>query len=55
MTEKIYDKENTAHIHGALDKRIVLGINSDNNDETNGDLSFIDFKKYFKRGKKYKN
>lgn len=46
--EKIYLKE-TAHIHGTLGKSIVLGINPDNNDEVNGDITFISFKKYYQR------
>ena len=47
--EAIYNKEKAAHIHGALDKDIILGINPDTNDEIDGDLSFISFKKYYQR------
>ena len=46
--EKIYNKS-VAHIHGVINQIIVLGINPDHNDEIDGDLTFIDFKKYYQR------
>lgn len=47
--EKIYKNETVAHIHGSLRNRIVLGINSNQDDEADGDLTYIGFKKYYQR------
>lgn len=49
--ELLYGNEgvDVSHIHGSLGNRIILGINSDKNDEIDGDLTFIDFKKYYQR------
>lgn len=49
--ESLYGRKDVdvSHIHGTLGKKIILGINSDKNDEINGDLTFIDFKKYYQR------
>ena len=48
LLEKLYWKI-PAHIHGKLGSSIVLGINSNGEDEGNIDLSFVDFKKYYQR------
>lgn len=51
-TEKLLDKLNTnvVHIHGDLNKGIILGINSDKYDELEcADISFVTFKKYYQR------
>lgn len=48
--EKLYPYTEVFHIHGNLNKNIVLGINPDSFDEVGGnDTSFISFKKYFQR------
>ncbi len=48
--EVTYGAKNVAHIHGSLDKEIVLGVNPNNYDEIeNVDTSFIMFKKYYQR------
>jgi hypothetical protein len=39
-----------AHVHGSVDHRIVLGVNSDEDDEIDtADTTFIAFKKYYQR------
>lgn len=47
--EKIYGSSQVAHIHGSIGNRIILGINSNKDDEIDGDLSFVEFKKYYQR------
>lgn len=48
--EKLYPCTEVFHIHGNLNKNIVLGINPDSFDEAGeNDTSFISFKKYFQR------
>lgn len=48
--ENVYLTENTFHIHGSIDKEIVLGINPDSTDDVKtADTSFIAFKKYYQR------
>lgn len=54
--ESLYDltlfdlTHNVFHIHGCLNKRIILGINPDQSDELQTiDVSFLRFKKYFQR------
>ena len=38
------------HVHGNINDKIVLGVNSDESDEENSvDISFIGFKKYYQR------
>ena len=46
--ERLYDNK-AAHIHGSLGSKIILGINSNVDDDGGVDLSFIDFKKYYQR------
>ena len=42
--------DNLFHIHGEIDKEIVLGVNSDKNDKKETvDTSFLRFKKYYQR------
>lgn len=46
--EWLSPKVDTFHIHGEIDKEIVLGINSDNDDKQETvDTSFLMFKKYY--------
>lgn len=51
--EQLYGGDNIYHIHGELCDKIILGINPDVNDETNGesyaDTEFLQFKKYYQR------
>lgn len=48
--EKIYDSANIFHIHGEVDREIVLGVNADETDEIeNLNKNFIAFKKYYQR------
>ena len=48
--ERLYQYEKVFHIHGNVNKSIVLGINPDKADETeNIDTSFLRFKKYYQR------
>ncbi len=48
--EHLYKSKNVFHIHGDIDNNIVLGINSDDNDELEAlNTDFIHFKKYCQR------
>ena len=48
--EKLYGDKNIFHIHGNIHNDIVLGINSDENDELhNLNTDFLCFKKYYQR------
>jgi len=48
--ETLYDAKDIFHIHGVIDQSIILGINSDINDELKYfDSTFIKFKKYYQR------
>ena len=48
--EKLCPERKVSHIHGTLDKSIVLGVNSDEYDELSDiDTTFIQFKKYYQR------
>lgn len=47
--EKLYSPANVHHIHGVLDKNIILGVNSDEWDTAGANNPFISFKKYYQR------
>lgn len=48
--EQVYHNREVFHIHGDLDKKIVLGVNPDEADEFDTiDISFLKFKKYYQR------
>lgn len=48
--EQVYFNRDVFHIHGDLDKKIVLGVNPDKADEFETiDVSFLKFKKYYQR------
>lgn len=48
--EKLYPCKKVCHVHGALPGSVVLGIDSNQYDESDSiDTSFIRFKKYFQR------
>ncbi len=48
--EQVYHNRKVLHIHGDLDKKIVLGVNPDEADEFDTiDISFLKFKKYYQR------
>lgn len=48
--EKIYNSNSIFHIHGDVEKKIILGINADNSDNLESiDTAFVEFKKYFQR------
>ena len=48
--EKLYRSEKVYHIHGSVNKSIILGVNPDETDDINSiDISFLRFKKYFQR------
>ena len=48
--EQVYHNREVFHIHGDLDKKIVLGVNPDEADEVDTiDISFLKFKKYYQR------
>ena len=48
--ETFYFSNPIFHIHGTVDKTIILGINPDNSDSLEKiDTSFVKFKKYFQR------
>ncbi len=47
--EKIYGNKEVAHIHGSIGSSLVLGINSNQDDVADGDLTYIGFKKYYQR------
>ena len=48
--EQVYHNREVFHIHGDLDKKIVLGVNPDEADELDTiDISFVKFKKYYQR------
>ncbi len=48
--EQVYHNREVFHIHGDLDKKIVLGVNPGEADELGTiDISFVKFKKYYQR------
>ncbi len=48
--ELFYPETQVFHIHGNVNKKIILGVNSDENDvEETVDTSFVEFKKYYQR------
>lgn len=48
--EILYPSINVIHVHGEVGKNIVLGVNSDENDEQKfANTEYIAFKKYFQR------
>lgn len=48
--EQVYCNNAVFHIHGDLDRKIVLGVNPDKADEFETiDISFLKFKKYYQR------
>lgn len=48
--ERLYASEKVYHIHGSVEKSIILGVNPDEADEIGSiDVSFLRFKKYFQR------
>ena len=48
--EKCYLSNDIFHLHGNLNKKIILGINPDDSDNIETvDTSFVQFKKYFQR------
>jgi len=49
--EKLYNRNNIVHIHGDINKEIILGINSNknDNDKTLFNPRFIKYKKYYQR------
>ncbi len=48
--EKVYGAENVIHIHGIIDKKIVLGVDPNQDDDRQTvDTTFLHFKKYYQR------
>ncbi len=48
--EKFYNSNSIFHIHGDVEKKIILCINADNSDNLESiDTAFVEFKKYFQR------
>lgn len=48
--ELFYPETQVFHIHGNVNNKIILGVNSDENDvEKTVDTSFVEFKKYYQR------
>jgi len=48
--EKLYFLQNSIHLHGNINDKIILGINPDENDKLESvDTSILAFKKYYQR------
>lgn len=48
--ERFYSNSEVFHLHGTINKKIIIGVNSDDSDKIDSvDVSFLKFKKYFQR------